>query len=563
MNICTRAFVYSIWLAVVLFFCGNIIYQGTVGGQKIFLEASDWGLALIPAFLVLLFCSRKSWINTPPVGIFRLLWQKLLNKKQSPRVILSLLLVPLLLMVWRGVLHRYLSFESGWDLGIYSQACANGLYSSLRDERTLLADHFEPILALFVPICQNFDAPLVLLTAQILALGIGVAGIITLAQSMLWSLPSTLCVALLFIVFSGNKTTFFYDFHPITFSAATIPWLVLSLRSRAYLRSFSLIVITIALKETSSLTIAGIGLWWAVNDISIKPFSIVKKKFFIGLTIAVIGFASFFLIMKVAFPYFRGGAESLYFTKYYGHLGQNISEVVSSLLLKPILVIETVFTKDKLFYLLKIFGPFLFAVFLRPYFLIPVIPALMVNLLTSHPYLFSARFHYEAEIYPWLFVSSILLSRDPIFIERWHWLLRKLALRHLPTTQSFRVAWLLVMLCFFGGKSLAWYSGSYPISHEQLVIRNYLLAEKTQWVNARVAAFEPLAQHLTSVHHLFLLDRWRDADWVIIAYPTGKGSWAHSIEEIETAIIPEMSKDFELSYQDPVYPTFRIWKRKS
>jgi uncharacterized membrane protein len=563
MNICTRTFVSSIWLALVLFFCGNIIYQGTLDGRKIFLEASDWGLALIPAFLVLLFCSRKIWKNTTPIRSIRILWQKLLKKRQSSRIVLSLFIVPLLLLVWRSVIHRYLSFESGWDLGIYGQACANGLYSSLREERTLLADHFEPILALFVPICGYFDAPFVLLTAQILALGIGVAGIIKLAQAMLWSLPSTLCVALLFIVFTGNKTTFFYDFHPVTFSAATIPWLVLSLRSGAYLRSFILILITMALKETSALTIAGIGLWWALDNISFRQITIEKKKVITGLSIATIGFVSFFLVMKVAFPYFRGGAESLYFTKYYGHLGQNMSDVVSSIIFNPTLVAETVFTKDKLIYLLKVFTPFLFAAFFRPHFLIPVIPALMVNLLTSHPYLFSARFHYEAEIYPWLFVASILLSRDPIFLQRWYWLRRNLPLTHLPTRLSFRVAWLLVMLCFFGGKSLAWYSGSYPVSHQQLVIRNYLIAEKAQWVNARVAAFEPLVQHLTSVRHLFLLDRWRDADWVIVGYPAGKRSWVHSIEEIETSLIPEMSGDFELFYQDPVYPTFRIWKRKS
>jgi hypothetical protein len=94
------------------------------------------------------------------------------------------------------------------------------------------------------------------------------------------------------------------------------------------------------------------------------------------------------------------------------------------------------------------------------------------------------------------------------------------------------------------------------------MIRNYLLAERSQWANERVAVFEPLAPHLTSVRHLFLLERWRDADWVIVGYPTGKGSWIHSIEQIESTIIPEISKKFDLSYQDPIYPTFRIWKRR-
>jgi hypothetical protein len=311
------------------------------------------------------------------------------------------------------------------------------------------------------------------------------------------------------------------------------------------------------------LTIAGIGLWWSLNNVSLHPFRFDRQKLIYGLTIATVGFASFFLIMKVAFPYFRGGAESLYFTKYYGHLGQSMSEVVGSILFKPLLVVETVLTKEKLIYLLKVFGPFLFAAFVRPHFLIPVIPALMVNLLTSHPYLSSAGFHYEADIYPWLFVASVLLSRDHLFLQRWHWLLNKIPLKHLPKRLSYRSAWLLVLLCFFGGKSLAWYSGSYPISHQQLVIRNYLLAERGQWVNAKVAAFEPLAPHLTTVRHLFLLERWRDADWVIIGYPTGKGSWIHSTEQIESTMIPEISKDFDLSYQDPIYPTFRIWKRKS
>jgi hypothetical protein len=117
------------------------------------------------------------------------------------------------------------------------------------------------------------------------------------------------------------------------------------------------------------------------------------------------------------------------------------------------------------------------------------------------------------------------------------------------------------MLCFFGGKSLAWYSGSYPVSNQHLTIRNYLIAERGKWADARVAAFEPLAPHLTNVRHLFLMDRWQDADWVVVAYPSGKGSWIHSVDDIETSIVPALSEDFELVFQDRIYPKFRVWKR--
>lgn len=562
MNICSRIYKASILLALVLFLGGNVLYQGTVGGRKIFIEASDWSIALIPAFLVLFFCSPSIWRNTFPTICVRKVWSALLKKRAQATVILSLVVIPLLLLTWRAVVHRYLSFESGWDLGIYSQACANGLYSSLREERTLLADHFEPILAMFVPWCQRVDAPLVLLTAQILALGVGVAGIAKLALSLRWSMPSTLVLAVLYVVFSGQRITFFYDFHPITFSAATLPWLVISLRSGRYLWTGVLVLITFSLKETSALTVAGVGLWWSMNHTCFAPFRFAKKNFFIGLLIAAFGFATFFLIMKVAFPYFRGGAESLYFTKYYGHLGHSMGEVVGSILFKPLLVADTVFNREKMIYLLKVFGPFIFAGFFRPHFLIPVIPALMVNLLTSHPYLFSARFHYEADVYPWLFIVSVLLSRDPIFLRRWQKVLSKIPLKHLPMHLSYRSVWMVVMLCFFGGKSLAWYNSAYPISNQQLVIRNYLLAERAEWSELRVAVFEPLAPHLTNVRHLFLLERWQDADLVVIGYPAGKGSWIHSIEQIEDHIIPALAKEFELAYQDKIYPTFRVWKRK-
>lgn len=558
-----RLFDAFAWLAVAIFFTGNVLYEGELGGHTARLEVTDWGFALVPLVIIALFLGPSAWRSSGCSRVMRSVWRH--SRRFSNMwgwLAASALLIPFAALNWRAVLNRYWSFAGGWDLAIYSQACSHRLFSSLRDETTLMADHFEPILALFVPLCEVIDAPLVLLSAQMIVFAAGAFGVVRLARLFHWTWPPSILLGFAYMSFPGNRLTVFYDFHPIAFATAIIPWLVFAILRGRVVPTAILACLLISLKESGSLTLAGIGLWCLVHDASRHPDWFSKQRV-TGAILGGVGLLSFLLIMTVAFPYFRDGVQSLYFSKYYGYLGSSLSDVAKNVILSPWIVAESLFVPHKMKYLLLVFAPFVAGVLFRPSFILPIVPALLINMLADHPYLASGRFHYEAEIYPWLFCAGVILSRDPVFQRRWENVRRFARDRCRLRLATFRIAWLAVLVCFFSGKSLSWYASVYDSSHLHMTMRSYLMKERAQWDRAKVAVFEPLVAHATNVSHLYILERWRDADWVVIGYPEGKGSWANTLEGIEKTLIKEMERNFELVYVEKLYPTFRVWKRRS
>ena len=76
----------------------------------------------------------------------------------------------------------------------------------------------------------------------------------------------------------------------------------------------------------------------------------------IFLSVAVLGLVSFALIMTVVYPLFRNGEETMYFAKYYGHLGRNLHEFVMTFVTRPSYFFYSLFRPAKLAYVGALIG---------------------------------------------------------------------------------------------------------------------------------------------------------------------------------------------------------------
>src|SRR5262245_9920567 len=108
---------------------------------------------------------------------------------------------------------RHMAFRTGMDLAIYGNACRGALFSTMKGDVWLFADHFEPVLILFTPLCRATSPVFVLLTAQTLAYGIGAFGMYRLAQVEGWAKLHCSLIAVGYITFYPLVTTVYYDFH--------------------------------------------------------------------------------------------------------------------------------------------------------------------------------------------------------------------------------------------------------------------------------------------------------------------------------------------------------------
>lgn len=529
------------WLGAWLFLSGGPTLKFVAFGKPVLIEFGFWGLGLVP-LMVFIASGRREWRDLSFVRRLYRLWPYLGRTSFAAALAAAI-----------GLLHffamtaRHFSFNSEWDLSIYANACANGLNSSLRNHTSLLADHFEPALYLFTPLCEIANPAVVLLAVQCVAWAGGAWAVRKIALHAGWSQSLATVVMALYLLFSGHQTISYYDFHLYALSLGTIPWMVWAFVERRWVVAACMMLLHLGLKENTSLFMAFLGLFFMFTG---------KRR--LGLPLSVLGLVCFIWVMTIVFPHFRNGAQSEYFLKYYGYLGSSFSDVLKTLLFKPWVAAAEVFRLEKMTYLVKLMLPFAFVHVLRPLYLVPILPALGIALLSNAPFMYSANFHYEAEIYAWLFCSAILIAQDSDVIERW-----KTWTRTIPrlTTTLPVMMWLGIMIGFFSGQTPQGRLGYYMPSRPQIEMAAALSKMSEQYKEKRVATVERLSAHLAGISNLTMLPEHAAAEIIIVGYPQGPRLWIQDFSTIEDVYVKLWNESYTASNPLPYDRDFRVWSK--
>lgn len=533
---------------------GGLYFHDAVFGSVVVARISEFGIFFIPLLLLGLFApdiARRTRAARAVRSIHR--WLLALPERRQTALYGAIIGLTGALHI-AGIIRKYLSFRMDRDLAIQANACANYLMASHKGDTHLLADHFEPFLMLFSPLCARFDPSVVVLVGCTLFWIIGAVGIYRIARSERCSFPVSLAFSWLYLVFWGHVNVVYFDSHLLALAVGFLPWIVWSVRTDRFVLFCILAILYMGLKENAALTIAGFGV-----------LMILTRRYVKGAAVVAAGFTAFVVIMTVVYPYFTKGEGTVYFAKYYGHIGGTMREFLLTSLTRPFYVLSTVITVPKMIYLLRLFAPFAFIHFLRPVYLVPILPSIMINVLSNWDRLISMDFNYESEIFPYLFATSVILAADPAVRARLYAISRLpgrwLRMPFVRPGLSARVVVITVLFVFFSGSSPAFhYSFNRP---EQFQIHLRMMLPKLIDRADRVAAIEKVAPHLSHLRHIYYLNEWEKSDKIVIAYPDFQRLWQYGFEEIETKIVPQFDEKYELWYRDARYPLFRVWKRKA
>jgi hypothetical protein len=261
-----------------------------------------------------------------------------------------------------------------------------------------------------------------------------------------------------------------------------------------------------------------------------------------GAALVALGLTSFLLIMSIVFPSFRHGDASMYFHKYYGHLGGSLTDVAQTVLMRPAVLAHTLLEPAKLKYLAALLLPFLLIHVRKPVLLLPALPAILLNLLSNHPSLTSRSFHYEAEIYPALFATSVVAFTQ---------------------VRRYRALWLSVLLVACVARSpVAMARDIWITEHHRRLAR-----QLTRYAphDRSIAAPQIIAAHLTDREKLYMFDYfgmeedWRRAQIVLIGF-AGPQMGMYPWHTLYTTILPRMERGMRLVFQDPDDPRFRLYQ---
>jgi uncharacterized membrane protein len=134
---------------------------------------------------------------------------------------------------------------------------------------------------------------------------------------------------------------------------------------------------------------------------------IIQRRWRIGTTIMTISLFWFMIANFVIIPTFSLEDDNIHLYRYQA-LGDTTSEIITTVLVRPDLVLPHIFAGDKKFYWIRLTMPTAFIALLDPFTLLITLPALLINTLSTYPPTYQLdRFHSSAPIVPFVVVAGI------------------------------------------------------------------------------------------------------------------------------------------------------------
>jgi uncharacterized membrane protein len=303
---------------------------------------------------------------------------------------------------------RLRSFATGrFDLGnmvqpVWSTAHGDPLaVTNLAGEQTTrLASHFDPVLLLFAPLWLVWPSPSLLLVTQSLLLALGALPVFWLARKHLGSERTALGFALAYLLYPAAQWVALAEFHPVALACPFLLFAFWYLDEDRLVPFAVFAVLAGTTKEEVPLAVAGLGLWYAL----------ARRRRGVGAAIALAGVAASALAVGVVIPHFNQGEPSDFYGRY-DEVGGSALGILGTAVTDPLKLIGVAFDTRGLGYLARLLAPLAFLPLGAPLALLPALPDLALNLLSSTRTQTSIHYHYTAPLIPAFFAASVFASR--------------------------------------------------------------------------------------------------------------------------------------------------------
>lgn len=427
---------------------------------------------------------------------------------------------------------KHATFQTqAYDLGIFEQTFWNSFHGRFMYNTIERANHFaihmSPLMILMLPLYFLFQNPYFLLVFQSIMLGIGAIPLYFLAKKSI-NKRAALIFAIGYLLYPSLHYVNLYDFHVVSLA---VPLLLFSL----YLIEIRRDVLASVFLFLSAMSKENIVL--AVSFIGIYVFFVKKRRLF-GTSIFLLSVLWFLFSVMVIMPWLGGGLVRM---DRYSNLGEDFCSIVKSLA-NPFVLFRTIFQKQKLVYLLKIFFPVSFLPLLYLPGLVLLIPGLAQNLLTNYYPQYSGHYQYDSILIPFVFVLAVFGFREIVKRKR--------------EFTNFFLAFALVMFIlsfmFFSPISFFNFKDNFVANSNAKTLRQVvsLIPE-----GASVTADTYLLPHLAHRKEIYMLGHERVlADYVVVdlnlAFP-------FPFIESKVQYLSRYSEDYELHFFDKGFIIFR------
>jgi len=446
------------------------------------LNISGFTAGLIFAIFIRWLVDKKTFFQSDAVRCLRAIY------KTDDKKILFYCIIFTFSFLSALSIARHMSFSSSaYDLGIFDQAIWNTLhgdilFSSLKNNTTLLGDHFEPILFVFVPMYWLWPNVFVLLIVQSLLLASAIIPLYLIARDKLKEKLLIFAFIIAYILSKPMRGVAFSDFHPECFILPLLFWAYYFLIKGKNLLLLLSVILLLGCKEDVSFIISGLGI-----------FAILfTRRKVTGLWLFILGIVSWIIVTKLFIPYYNEEHVFPYMNRL--PFGMTYAENVKAIIVNPALLFKLFLTPEKIEYMLKIFAPLGFFSFLSPVHYILIAIPLLRNLMpldTNFSGWFNITSHYTAALVPFVFIAAIYGAG---------WLVGKLKRFKMEKATA-----IFIIICslFFYGKTDAGKFSRFLVSIDNKKVMEKLKYLKIVPKDASLAANCLIVPHLTHRKYTF------------------------------------------------------------
>ena len=337
------------------------------------------------------------------------------SKRQKNITLATVFTVAGVLYVLISLVNHYLFKTYALDLGLYTHAMYDFSHFRVDDcsmfkaePQSILSDHFDLYLAIMSPLVYVFGSYtlLIIQIAAVLLGGWGIYKLLSLFTNDDW-MP-ILALAVFFLSF-GIIHALAYDYHSNVLTAMMLPWLLYFLKKRQFGLTSLFVVLFVIGKENMSLWLffVVIALMWDYRK--------DKKALWHLAVYALFSIAYFLIVNMVVMP--RLGGNGGGFARY-AHLGDNYVDIARRLVTHPWETLQMLFTntngmadfdgiKEEFYYCALATG--LVLTFLKPNYLLMLVPLIAQKMLSVDPRFWGISFQYSIEFMPVIVIASFLV----------------------------------------------------------------------------------------------------------------------------------------------------------
>ena len=322
-----------------------------------------------------------------------------------PGATLGLIALGLVMAVFLGIfvaqtwaLHRHFG-TYGFDVGIYDQG--TWLLSQLKAPFVtirgldLFGEHASYILVLVAPLYRLWPDPRLLLLLQAIALAVPAWIVYRLGVRHLGNQAAGLAVAVAYLAYPAMQWALTWQFHPETLAAAFLALAALAADGRRTRLMAVWLGLALLCREDVGLVVAGFG-----------GLLMLTGQRAVGRRVLVAGLVWWVLATFLFIPWANGRQTNL-FELNYGVTGIGPIALLRALPSMAGRALATALSNQGLGYLLLILVPLLGLPLLVPKALLPVAPALFLNLAAIPPEQHQIRYQYLATAAPFLGIATV------------------------------------------------------------------------------------------------------------------------------------------------------------